>query len=190
MDNIEAIYKRRAVKDYTDAQVADDTVTKLLDATVRAPSSLNQQPWAFAVYQGKARLKDYSDRAKDHFLLAELPPFGMHKRGNTLTDPNFNIFYNASTLVVICAKPDYNAAEDCSLAAQTFMLAAHSMKLGTCPIGIARPWLQRREIKEELKIPPNYTPVFPMTLGYPAGEPSSTPRNEPEIISWLHSTDS
>jgi len=190
MDLIEAIYQRRAVQDYSGAQVAHETIETLLNATVQAPSSLNQQPWAFAIYQGKTRLQDYSHRAKEHFLLTELPPFGLHKRGNTLTDPKFNIFYNASTLVVICAKPGYNAAEDCSLAAQTFMLAAHGMSLGTSPIGIARPWLQQSATKVELKIPPDYTPIFPLTLGYPAGVTSATPRNAPEIISWLPSTDS
>ena len=189
MDLMEAMFHRRAVKDYTGAQVAEDTILTLIDAAVQAPSSLDQQPWAFAVYNGKARLKDYSVRAKDHFLITELPPFGMHKRGNSLTDPNFNIFYNAGTLVVICAKPGYNAAEDCSLAAQTFMLAAHGLCLGTCPIGIARPWLQLPEIKQELRIPPDYTPIFPLTLGYPAGAPKTTTRNAPEIVSWQLSSD-
>lgn len=189
MDLIEAIYHRRAVQDYTDAKVATETINTLLDVAVQAPSALNQQPWAFAIYSGKSQLKDYSDRAKIHFLTTHLPPFGMHKRGNTLTDPNFNIFYNAGTLVVICAKPGYNAAEDCNLAAQTFMLAAHGMSLGTCPIGIARPWLQLPEIKAELQIPPDYTPIFPMTLGYPAGVLDATSRNAPEIVNWSHSTD-
>lgn len=189
MDLIEAIYHRRAVQDYTGALVAKETISTLIDAAVQAPSALNQQPWAFAVYCGKARLKAYSDRAKNHFLTTHLPPFGLHKRGDTLTDPDFNAFYNASTLVVICAKPGYNAAEDCSLAAQNFMLAAHGMCLGTCPIGIVRPWLQLPEIKKELRIPPDYTPVFPLTLGYPAGVTLAAPRNAPEVISWLLSTD-
>lgn len=188
MDLMEAIYHRRAVQDYTGAQVDKETISALIDAAVQAPSALNQQPWAFAVYCGKSRLQDYSDRAKRHFLATQLPPFGLHKRGNTLTDPNFNAFYNASTLVVICAKPGYNAAEDCSLAAQTFMLAAHGKGLGTCPVGIVRPWLQLPEIKRELRIPPDCTPVFPLTLGYPASVTAPAPRNTPEIISWLNST--
>lgn len=185
MDLMNGIRQRRAIRDYTDATVADSTLNELLEAAVQAPSALNQQPWAFAVYTGRAVLKDYSDRAKLHYLGTELPPFGMHSRGDTLTDPNFNIFYNAPAFIVICAKPGMlNAAEDCSLAAQTLMLAAHAMGLGTCPIGIVRPWLQLPEIKDQLGIPPHYTAVFPLTVGYPAGQPEPVPRLAPEIVHW------
>src|SRR5690242_17994477 len=53
-----------------------------------------------------------------------------------LNDPHFNIFYNANTLLVILAKPaGLNPDEDCFLAAQNFMLAAHAQGVGTCPIG-------------------------------------------------------
>jgi nitroreductase len=185
MDLTTAIYQRRAVHDYTDADVAKSTIDELLNAAVQAPSSLNQQPWAFAVFQGKDRLKTYSDRAKAHFLTAVLPPFGCHERGDTLTEPSYNIFYNANTLIAICAFPGrLNAAEDCCLAAQTLMLAAHGMGLGTCPIGIARPWLNIAEVKNELEIPPDLTAVFPLTLGYPATQPKPTTRNVPDVVSW------
>lgn len=185
MELIDCIYHRRAIRDYTEAKVANSTINELLNAAVQAPSALNQQPWAFAVFTGKKSLKEYSDQAKLYYLRKELPPVWMHERGTTLTDPEFNIFYNASTCIVICAKPGkLNAAEDCSLAAQTLMLAAHGMGLGTCPIGIARPWLQLPEIKDRLGIPPDYTPVFPLTLGYPAGRTKPVPRLAPEIVQW------
>jgi nitroreductase len=185
MDLLDGIRQRRAIRDYTEAKVANSTINELLQAAVQAPSALNQQPWAFAVFTGKERLKSYSDRAKDNFLIHELPAFGMHERGNTLTDKNFNVFYNAGTLIVICAKPGtLNPEEDCSLAAQTLMLAAHAMGLGTCPIGIVRPWLQLPEIKAELGIPPDYHAVFPLILGYPASQPPPVPRLAPEIVHW------
>jgi nitroreductase len=185
MELIEAIHQRRAVRDYTRARVANSTLTELLDAAIQAPSAMNQQPWAFAVFQGQNRLLDYSVRAKAHFLATVLAPFGFHERGDTLTDPAYNIFYNAGTLLVICARHHgLNPAEDCCLAAQNFMLAAHAAGLGTCPIGLARPWLNLPEVKMELGLPPDVAAVFPMTVGYPAALPAATPRQAPDILCW------
>jgi hypothetical protein len=83
-----------------------------------------------------------------------------------LADPNYNIFYNAGTLVVICAKPGgLNPAEDCCLAAQNLMLAAHAAGLGTCPIGFARPWLNLSETKKELALPGDFEAVCPLIVG-------------------------
>jgi nitroreductase len=185
MNLLDAIYLRRAVRDYTDEAVAKTTIQSLLRAAVQAPSSLNQQAWAFAVIQGKDRLKGYSDRLKTHCFAEMLAPFDCGGRGDALEDPEFNIFYNAGTVIVICAYADRpNAAEDCSLAAQTLMLAAHEMGLSTCPIGTARAWLNLSEVKNELEIPPDLTAIFPLTLGYPAAQPNPTPRNAPNIVSW------
>ncbi len=185
MELIEAIYQRRAIRDYTSAKVAASTLNELIDAALQAPSAMNHQPWAFAVFQGRPRLLEYSVRAKAHFLAMVLAPFGFHERGDTLTDPTYNIFYNASTLLVICARHEgLNPAEDCCLAAQNFMLAAHAAGLGTCPIGIARPWLNLPEVKEELGIPSDVAAVFPLTVGYPASLPAPTPRQAPDVLCW------
>jgi len=185
MELTEAIYHRRAVRHYTDAKVPDSVIQQLIEASVQAPSSLNDQPWIFAVFQGRERLRNYSDRAKAHFLATELPAFGCHERGDKLTDPRFNLFYDANTLIVIYATPGKpNSSEDCSLAAQTLMLAAHGASLASCPIGLARSWLNLPDVKKELEIPSELTAVFPLTLGYPAEPSKSVSRNVPEIVTW------
>jgi nitroreductase len=185
MNIIEAIYHRRAVRAFTGMQVASTTIYDLIQAAIQAPSAMNQQPWAFAVYQGQERLREYSVRAKAHYLGAVLPTFGLHGRGDTLTDPHFNIFHDAGTLLVVCARHQgLNPAEDCCLAAQNIMLAAHGAGLGTCPIGLARPWLNLPEVKGELGILPGLSVVFPLVVGYPAGHTAEVPREPPEIVFW------
>jgi len=185
MELMEAIYNRRAVRDYTDKQMPRLAVIELINAAVQAPSAINQQPWAFAVFQGRQRLKDYSDRAKAHLLATLDRGSDLHGLRDMLADTNYNIFYSAGTLLVICAKPDgLNPAEDCCLAAQNLMLAAHGMGLGTCPIGFARSWLNLTEVKQELEIPLNYAAVFPVIVGCPAKVTASVTRRQPEIVSW------
>ena len=52
---LKAIYQRRAVRDYSDAEMTAALVQELLRAAAQAPSTMNQQPWAFAVFHGRAR---------------------------------------------------------------------------------------------------------------------------------------
>lgn len=187
MELIDAIYHRRAVRHFTAEEVSRLTIMELLRAATQAPSAVNQQPWAFAVFQGRERLASWSARAKECFL-STLPPEpdkDTHGFRAMLTDPSFNIFYNARLLVLICATPGpMNSAEDCCLAAQNLMLAAHGMGLGTCPIGLARPWLNQPEVKREIGLPAEVNVVFPLIAGRPAESPAAVPRREPRVLVW------
>jgi len=181
---IDAIYKRRAVRSYTDRAVERETILRMLQAAVQAPSAINVQPWTFGVIQDRGLLQQYSDRARAYFLqtLGSSIPAELH---DMVTKPDFNLFYNASALILICATSgESSAAEDCCLAAQNLMLAACDQGLGTCPIGFARPWLQLPEVKAELGIPADYTPITPFVLGYPTAMPPPVVRREPQILFW------
>ena len=185
MELMEVLYKRRSIRDYASEPVSKKTVNELLDAAVQAPSAVNSQPWAFVVIQDVATLKQLSDRCKEHLLAIISDDSPLSKYRDTLTDPGFNIFYNASTLVVICAKPSgHHPAEDCSLAAQNLMLAAYDKGLGTCPIGFARPWFQQPDGKQAINIGPEFDPVFPVIVGKPQGEKPPVARDKPEILHW------
>jgi nitroreductase len=185
MELMEAIFHRRAVRAYTDRVVERGAVEILIRAAIQAPSAMNQQPWAFGVVQDVDLLARYSDRAKAHLLESLDTNSPLANYSDLLSNPDYNIFYDASTLVIICQKPGApSAAEDCCLAAQNLMLAAHGLGLGTCPIGLARPWSDLPEVKRELGIPADYAVVFPVIVGYPAQETPPVARKEPEILFW------
>ncbi len=185
MELMDAVYHRRSVRSYRDQAVDKATVEALIKAATQAPSAMNQQPWAFAVIQGVPLLARYSDRVKAHLVRTLTPRSPFKQYRDTLETPDFNVFYGAGTLIVICAKPEgLRAEEDCCLAAQNLMLAAYGMGLGTCPIGFARPWLNLLRVKRELGIPPAYKPVFPVIVGYPLSQTQLVTRREPEIVAW------
>ncbi len=177
---LNAIYQRRAIRRYTSEPLERAALEKLIDAAIQAPSAMNLQPWAFAVVTGAQRLRGYSDRARTHLLdLAGAIP--AHVR--TLLEGNVDIFHGAPALIVISAtSPETQAAEDCCLAAENLMLAAFAEGLGTCPIGFARPWLVLDETKRELGIPPGWTPVFAVVVGFPDEAPVSHGRSAPQIL--------
>lgn len=185
MDVLETIYQRRSVRAYTDQPVDKSTVDALLNAATHAPSSMNEQPWAFVVIQDSKRLAAWSDRIKADVLKRLKPDSPLAKYRDMLSDQDYDVFHRAGTLIIICARRTaHNGAEDCSLAAQNLMLAACSMGLGTCPIGFARPWLSRLRVKRGLGIPDGYVPVFPVVVGYPSGVTPPVARRAPEILLW------
>jgi nitroreductase len=185
MDLFEAIRNRRAVREFTSEAIEKSTIERLIALAVQAPSAMNIQPWAFAVVLGRERLSRLSDQAKSHVLKTMPTGSPLAQYRPSLSDPAFNIFYGASILVVVSATSrEEGASEDCALAAQNFMLAAHALELGTCWIGFARPWLNEPEAKADLGLPANYFPIAPIIVGHPKGVPEVHPRREPEII-WV-----
>jgi nitroreductase len=161
-------------------------IRTLLSAAVQAPSAMNTQPWLFSIIQDVARLKRYSERAKV-MLLEQLSrdPKATHY-ADKLRDPAFNIFYDASTLVVICVgEPGSYTDAACWLAGADLMLAAADAGLGTCPIGFAVPVLNLPEVKAEMGLPASGVAVAPILVGYPSTNPSPVPRADPKVVSWI-----
>ncbi len=184
MEVLEAINGRRSVREYTDEAVNDEAVCELIDAAIKAPSAINEQPWCFVVIRQTALLSQISERAKAHLLKASLGA-PAHPFRDMLNDPKFNIFYHAPVLVVIAAcQPTDWAVEDCALAAENLMLAAHAKGLGTCWIGFAQHWLSTAEGKTTFGLPASYIPIAPIIIGHPQRGPVPVPRKDPNIR-WL-----
>jgi nitroreductase len=179
---LNAIYNRRAVRRYTSDAIEHADLERLIEIATQAPSAMNLQPWSFVVIQGKDRLGEYSERAKSCLLQRD---GALADRARILLEQHVNIFHGASTLLVICAIGEgEQELEDCSLAAQTFMLAAYGAGYATCPIGFSRPWLRLAETKRELKIPQDLVPAFPLVIGSAAEHAQPHGRSAPRII-WL-----
>jgi len=185
----DAIYHRRAIREFTQKVPDKRAIELIIKAAVQAPSAMNLQPWAFAVVLGRARLAAIADRAKAYLLQTMATQSALEAYRDQLADPAFDIFYGAPALILISATSSApGASEDCALAAQTLMLAAHATGLGTCWIGFARPWLGEAQAKTELGLPATYVPVAPIIVGYPKGTSVAHPRREPDII-WIEARD-
>ena len=72
MSVMDAIYARRAIREYRPVKPDENTIRALLDAAVQAPTAMHGEPWCFAIIQDPALLKRDSDRAKE-LLLANHP---------------------------------------------------------------------------------------------------------------------
>jgi nitroreductase len=166
------IYARHSVRAYAQTPVDNATIQILLDAAVHAPTAMHEEPWAFVVVQAPALLQRVSDLAKPIFA-EDVRYRNAHGTGHSFehfTRADFNIFYNANTLIVICAKPSGPfIVADCWLAAENLMLAAQAIGLGSCVIGSAVAALNIHKMKSTLGIPDEYSAIAPIVVGIPSG---------------------
>lgn len=187
MTIMDAIHGRRSVRSYAPERLDTVTIQTLLDAAIWAPTAVHEEPWAFVIVQDRAILKSLSDRAKEIFSAEaeHAHPEQARHLLDILAKPDFNIFYDAGTLIIICARPKGAfVTADCWLAAENLLLAAYGMGLGSCVIGFAVPALNTPEIKAELGIPSECSAVAPIIVGAPSGETPRTTRKAPDVLAW------
>jgi nitroreductase len=186
MSVMRAVYGRRSVLAYLPGTLDDDTLAVLLDAAVQAPSAIHQESWRFVIVQHPNKLKQLSARSKELFApeVEKLYRSRGQAGDNPFTHPEFDVFYGAGTLIVICAPSIAPFAEaDCWLAAQNLMLIAYAMGLGTCVIGSALQALNEPSFKDSLGIPPEYEAVVPVIAGVPNGDTAAQARSRPVVLS-------
>lgn len=164
----EDLLTRRSVRKYTDRQVEDEKLDKVLTAGLYAPTGMNNQaPVMVAV-----RDKETRDR------LSRMNAAVMGASG----DP----FYGAPCVIVVLSDPERMTwVEDGSLVLGNLMNAAHSLGLGSCWIHRAKECFDTPEGKALLRawgVPENYRGVGNCILGYAAEEPEAKPRKSGRII--------
>ena len=176
MDTIEAIHTRRSIRAYTAEAIDRRLIEDLIrDAAQTPPPFARQVPWTFNVVQGTERIADYGQRAKQYAKDQRSAGQG----AAWLDREDFRFFWNAPAVVIISGP-----VGDCCRAGQTLLLAAHARGLGACWIGAPLPWLRTPEVKAELGIPPDLTPVCAICIGYAATTPDAQPNVRPRVI-WV-----
>ena len=189
------IYERRSVRSFKEQVPSDEELKEIIKAGTFAPNGTNAQGLRFVVISDRALLKKYSTVAKALFVdiikkqLEKLPADkteGPKRMMQTLSNPDFNIFYDAPTLILVLANPScLTPMEDGAAAAENMMLAAWSMGIGSCWIGFANPLQHSTEFLNEMGIPSDHRLIAPIILGYPKKAPPKGKRNEPEILKWI-----
>lgn len=158
--NLAFIFGRRSIRVYSPGEIAEVTITRLLEAAMAAPSAMTKDPWRFVVVRQAATLSA---------LAAALPGGKM---------------LNTATLaIVVCG--DLDAAferqfsfllQDCSAAIQNLLLAAHALGLGACWVGVHPSESAVRGLKELFALPAPVIPIAVVALGHPGEDPGPRTR--------------
>ena len=80
------------------------------------------------------------------------------------------LLHGATAVVAVASAPDASCpSDDCHLATQNILLAAHAMGLGTCLIGFAVEAMRYdKRVQDSLGIPRRDRVASVIALGYPA----------------------
>jgi len=164
----EKLLTRRSVRKYTEQQVSDAELDKVLEAGLYAPTAKNNQKPVMVAVRDKETIAKLS-KANAAIMGVE-------------TDP----FYGAPCVIVVLADPTMGTwIDDGSLVMGNLLNAAHALGLGSCWINRAREYYDTPEGKEMLKawgVPEHYRGVGNCILGYAAEEPAPKDRLEGRIF--------
>lgn len=167
---IENMMTRRSIRNYKEDAVVRETMDKILDCGINAPSGMNKQSWEIRV------IDNPQTRAK----LVE----AMNK-GNEDAKPGMieGCFRGAPTLVFIANDPSYDfSAIDCGLLSENIMLSAWSLGVGSVCLGSPIRFLAKSpEAIQMLEFSDGYTPIICIGLGYPNESPDAKPRDKVKI---------
>jgi len=167
MDIMTAIKGRRSVRSFTGDPVDKDTLLKLLEAAVWAPSGGNGQTWRFVVVTEQAMMKKI--RMVSPGLLGDPPAviviaqdmaLAKHKGGKM--------------------GPETITKMDSAMAAQNILLAAYEMGLGTCVIASFHPGA----VAKILSMPESIQPHLMVSIGHPSKNPPAPARLFDEVY-WF-----
>lgn len=158
-----------------------------------APSAINKQPWKFYILTNFRQINECS-KAIRWGAIKGLFKQGAVKAAKTLlsaltfpTVTNFKaeedmVFHGAPVVVFITAPKDNEwAALDIGMCSQNIMLAAKSLGIDSCPIGMAK-YVVHTKFYSELGIPEPEIVHLAIVLGYGAEQPEVHKRLTNKII--------
>ncbi len=149
MDTFDAIYARRAVKQYDDAhRLTTEEESKLLEAAIQAPTSFNIQHWRFVVARDPQLRQKIRENGNDQaqmteasllvILTADLKAWAKEPKRYWVNAPA-----EVADLLVNWMGPFHEGREwlqrdeaqrSIGMAMQTLMLAAKAMGYDSCPM--------------------------------------------------------
>ena len=155
---LEAIYKRRSIREFTEAEVTIEQLHEIVRAGMWAPSGLNNQPWRFVI------VKDRDVKEQ----LARQTHYGHIVRG-------------ASALIAVYLSIEemYDAVKDHQSAGaciQNILLAVEAMGLGAVWLG--QILKNKAEVNRILGLDDNFDLMAVVVIGHPLHRNQKSHRKE------------
>jgi nitroreductase len=154
MDTWDAIRTRRNVRRFDDHPVPQDGLDRIVAAAALAPSSMNEQRWAFVVCRDRDRLEE----------LSRVGDYAGHVAGA------------AAAIAFLTPRAEdvserESIAFDLGQAVENAMLAAWELGIGSCHASV----YDEPRVRELLGYPPEMTCDLVVSFGYPDDPPSLLP---------------
>jgi nitroreductase len=158
MDTLEAIRKRRSVREYTGDPISKEDLETIVDAGRLAASGHNKQPWDFIVVTDRKMIEKLKVASK-----------WMEKAG--------------AIIAVVMDPASQWWLEDGSAAVENMLIASTAMGYGSCWLeGYTIP--REEEFKVLLNIPREKRLLTLVPIGVPVGWPTREKKPLEEVIHW------
>ena len=170
MSNVfETITTRRSTRSYLDKAIPKETLDKILEAGLYAPSANNAQKWQFTAVTTADKLTELQKGV-----------------ASAIGNPDYHRFYCAAALVIVSAPKEYaHAMADCSCALENIFLMAHDL-------GVSSVWINQltdtyddpavRAVLKKLGVPDDHQVCGCAALGYAADANAKTDRDNKGVI--------
>ena len=168
---IENMMSRRSIRAYKSTPVGRDTLTRIMECAINAPSGQNRQSWEVRIIDNPATLAEMSEA------------MGQAHPGN---DFAAQCFRGAPVMVFIARDLSYDfSAYDCGLMAENMMLSAWSLGVGSICLGSPVRFLTDNEAckpcLERLGFSEGYELCLCVGFGYPNETPAAKSRDRSKV---------
>ena len=149
--------KRRSIRAYTAAPLADTQVQALLQAAMAAPSANDVRPWAFVVVHDPASRRALAETHQWSQMCAEAP-----------------------AVIVVLGDPQASDhwIEDCSAATENLLLATAWLDLGAVWVAVYPRPEREAHVRQVLNIPDRLRVLCLLPVGHPAEQKPPRTRYE------------
>ncbi|MDI6785376.1 MAG: nitroreductase [bacterium] len=163
---IELIKSRRSIREFTQEEVSEDLIEKIIEAGKWAPSGLNNQPWRFLIIRKQDKIEEISKYTK------------YKKTVNS-----------AKVLIIVFLDKgsSYNYIKDVQAIGaciQNMLLFIHELGLGACWIGEILN--QSEELNRYLRVKDNLELMAVLVIGHPVKKERKSSRRDIQdlVIGW------
>lgn len=181
MDLFTAIENRRSCRNFSDEPVSQDTIDRIIQAGVWAPSPLNMQPWQFIVVTGSAVKEKIFAEAN------RCRKWAMEESGwKWLANYSMEFLKTTPVIIAVAGDPKKSGVDvyqkegsvgyqlACAAAIQNMLLAAYALDLGS----LWFTFFDKQEMRDILDIPVDKTPIALICIGKAMGEAAAAPRKD------------
>lgn len=163
---LDLIFSRRSIRKYQGKEVPEEMISDLLEAAMAAPSAVAKDPWHFIVVRSRETLDKITEILPNGKMLREAP-----------------------VAFIVCG--DLNKAhlqelsymlQDLSAAVENILIAANTLELGTCWLGVHPREDRQAGIRQLFALPDNIIPMCGIAIGWPKEQPEARTRYRQERV--------
>jgi nitroreductase len=209
------IMERRSIRNFKKQPVPDNIIKRVLEAGRFAPTAGNAQPWKFVVIKDQALIAemeketinlskllmwfvDYNRNAFRRIFLTPYTKFMTRLMPQKLHPVPFNllqqiaaqktpVYHNAPVMILLLMdkRGVGGPVLDAGICGQNMVLAAHSLGLGTCWVGMITVLMMNPFWRKKLGVTSPYELTHCLILGWPKGDYDGEVEREVQMVEWI-----